>query len=102
MDDMTELYVRALANAPAGSFYFVAHGEASFGSITAEIGRALDLGESQPWGIESAIAEWGHEPAVYALGSNSRVRTTYATEQLHWQPRHDSILQWIRDELTAE
>jgi nucleoside-diphosphate-sugar epimerase len=96
IDDVVELYVLALAKAPAGSFLFVENGEASFAGIAAAIATALGQERPpEPWDIESAIAEWGYEPAVFALGSNSRVRATRARERLGWAPRHDSVLTWL-------
>ena len=54
----------------------------------------LDLGEAQPWPVEDAVAEWGSERAVYALGSNSRVRARQA-RALGWSPHRTSVLDWI-------
>lgn len=77
---------------------FVENGEASFRDMTNAIGRALGLGGAQAWSIKDAIAEWGYERAVYALGSNSRVRSWRARE-LGWVPRRASVLDWITTEL---
>ncbi|MBB4933080.1 nucleoside-diphosphate-sugar epimerase [Lipingzhangella halophila] len=101
IDDVTDLYLRALAGAPAGSFYFAENGEASFAEIAEAMAGTLDAGPAQPWDIDSAIAEWGYEPAVYALASNSRVRGSRARAELGWQPQHASVTAWIRRELTA-
>jgi nucleoside-diphosphate-sugar epimerase len=99
IDDVVELYVLALAKAPAGSFFFVENGEASFAEIAAAIATALDQERPpEPWDIDSAIAEWGYEPAVFALGSNSRVRATRARERLGWAPAHDSVVTWLGTE----
>jgi nucleoside-diphosphate-sugar epimerase len=100
--DATELYLRALEGAPAGSFYFVENGEASFADITRAIAEVLGLGPAQPWDIDSAITEWGYEVAVYALGSNSRVRSTRARAELGWRPRHGSVLDWIHRDLRGQ
>ncbi|MEV0647286.1 NAD-dependent epimerase/dehydratase family protein [Phytomonospora sp. NPDC050363] len=95
VDDVAGLYVKALDGIAPGTFHFVESGEASFLDITGAIADALGLGPPQAWDIDSAIAEWGYEPAVFALGSNSRVRGT-AREVLGWRPRHDSVTSWIR------
>ncbi|WP_329237661.1 NAD-dependent epimerase/dehydratase family protein [Actinoallomurus sp. NBC_01490] len=100
IDDVVELYLRALTDAPAGSFYFVENGEASFKTMTDAIAGVLGLEPAQPWDIDSAIAEWGYEPAVYALGSNSRVRGTGARTVLDWRPQHASVTDWIQQELS--
>ncbi|MBV9847210.1 MAG: NAD-dependent epimerase/dehydratase family protein [Kutzneria sp.] len=102
IDDVVDLYLRALADAEPGSFYFVENGESSFADMTTAIAEVLGLGPAQPWGIDDAIAAWGHEPAVFALGSNSRVRGVRARQELDWRPRHSSTTDWIRRELTAD
>lgn len=101
VEDVVDLYLLALERAPAGSFMFVENGEASFREIVNAIGRALSIGEAQAWSIEEAIAEWGYERAVYALGSNSRVRSR-RTRELGWVPRRAPVLDWIAAELTLE
>jgi nucleoside-diphosphate-sugar epimerase len=100
IDDVVDLYMRALADAPAGSFYFVENGEASFADMASAISAALGLGPAQQWDVASAIAEWGYEPAVYALGSNSRVRGRNARTELDWTPEYNSATAWIRGEVT--
>lgn len=93
--DMTELYLLALEKAPAGSFYYVENGEASFGDLVRAIGSALGLADAQSWPAEKAIAEWGRELAVFALGSNSRVRSAKARAELGWRPQHGSVVDWV-------
>ncbi|SDK92160.1 Nucleoside-diphosphate-sugar epimerase [Nonomuraea jiangxiensis] len=99
IDDMADLYLLALESAPAGSFYFVENGEASFADVTDAIAEALGLGPVEEWDAAAAVREWGHELALFALGSNSRVRAERAREQLGWRPRHTSVTDWIRTEL---
>ncbi|MCT2590395.1 NAD-dependent epimerase/dehydratase family protein [Streptomyces sp. N2-109] len=101
IDDVTELYLRALDAAPSGAFYFAENGEASFAEMVQSVADTLGLGAAQAWDIDSAIREWGFEPAVYALGSNSRVRGSAARDQLGWKPRHASVTDWIRSSLTV-
>ncbi len=97
LDDACSLYLLALDKAPAGSFYFVENGEESFRAITEAIAAALRLAPPQEMSVSDAVAEWGFEPAVYALGSNSRVRGRAARDGLGWQPRQSSITSWIRE-----
>ena len=102
LDDVCDLYLRALEHAPPGAFYFVENGEETFTAITAAIAAALHLGPPQPWDIDNAVAAWGYEPAVYALGSNSRVRGTRARAELGWNPRHTSVTRWITEHAEAD
>ncbi|MDT0341951.1 NAD-dependent epimerase/dehydratase family protein [Streptomyces litchfieldiae] len=98
IDDVCDLYLRALEGAKPGSFYFVENGESDFRQITGAIATALRLPSPQPWGIDEAIAAWGYEPAVYALGSNSRIRGEAPRAELDWRPVHISVTEWILQE----
>lgn len=98
VEDVADLYVRALEGAAPGSFYFAENGESSFKEITSAIATSLGLGLPEAYDIESAIAEWGYPRAVFALGSNSRVRGT-ARADLGWAPAHDSVTEWIAENI---
>jgi nucleoside-diphosphate-sugar epimerase len=102
IDDVVDLYLRALTDARPGLFCFVENGESSFGELAQAVADALGLGPAQPWDIESAIHAWGFEPAVYALGSNSRVRGKTARDELGWRPAHTSATRWIAERLTGD
>jgi nucleoside-diphosphate-sugar epimerase len=99
IDDVVELYRLALEKTPAGTFYFVESGEASFREMSAAIAQALGLGAPQDWPLEEAKKEWGYEMASYGLGSNSRVRGTRARELLGWAPKRTSVIDWIKQDM---
>lgn len=99
--DTCDLYLRALDGAAPGSFYFVENGEASFAEITQAIAATLRLPPPRSIDIDAAINEWGCEPAVYALGSNSRVRGVRPRAELDWQPRHMSVTAWVTSSLAG-
>ncbi|WP_027800546.1 NAD-dependent epimerase/dehydratase family protein [Paraburkholderia dilworthii] len=101
IDDVAELYRLALEKSPAGTFYFVESGEASFREMSAAIARAMKLGEPQDWPLEEAQKEWGYEMASYGLGSNSRVRGERARKLLGWQPKRTSVIDWIERDMTS-
>jgi len=96
INDVVELYALALENTPAGTFYFVESGEASFRDMSNAIAVTLGLGPAQDWPLKDAEAEWGYEMANYGLGSNSRVRGKHARELLGWVPETTSVLDWIK------
>jgi nucleoside-diphosphate-sugar epimerase len=98
IDDVADAYALALATAPAGSFFFLENGEASFREIVEAIGRALKLGPAQPWPVEDAVRELGYARAIFSLGSNCRVRGRRTRAVLGWMPRHGSVLDWIERE----
>ena len=102
IDDAVALYGLALRQAPAGAFYFVENGEASYAEIGAAIARRLGLGPVQSWTVESASNEWGEGHARYSLGSNSRVRAVRARRELGWSPRHGSVTDWIEHEMPLD
>lgn len=99
IDDVADLYLLALQKTPAGTFYFVESGEASFRDMSTAIARALGMGAPQGWPLEQAAAEWGYEMASYGLGSNSRVRGTRARTLLGWQPHRPGVLDWIANDM---
>jgi nucleoside-diphosphate-sugar epimerase len=93
IDDLVELYLRALDQAPAGASYWGENGECSMRRLCEAISRALGWdGRTQPMSKAESIAEFGEGPAAYTYGSNSRVRATRARRELGWQPQHDSLL----------
>ena len=97
--DVARLYLLALEKAPAGSFYFVENGRASFSEITNAIATKFALGSAEDWPIDAAIKEWGYEHATYGLGCNSIVSADKARLELGWKPQYNSVTKWIMDEL---
>jgi len=97
INDVVQLYGLALASAPGGDFYFVENGEASFEEIGRAIAKRLNLGQVQSWSVDDATEAWG--PVRYGFGSNSRVRALRARRELNWEPRFNSVLDWIQDDM---
>lgn len=99
IDDVVTLYLLALRNAPAGAFYFVENGEASYLEIGQAIARRLHLGPVQPWSLAEASEIFGEGGARYTFGSNSRVRARRARHELQWAPKHGSVTEWIERDM---
>lgn len=99
IDDVVDLYLLSLAKAPAGAFYFAANGEASFKEIGSALAKRLGLAEVESLNAEVAAKLWGVPKAYYSFGSNSRVRSVRARQELGWMPRHASVIDWIHDEI---
>jgi nucleoside-diphosphate-sugar epimerase len=100
IDDVVDLYLLALAKAPAGAFYFAENGEASFRAIADAIAERLGLSvESLPAAV--AASQWGELKAYFTLGSNSRVRGRQA-RALGWTPRHASVIDWILTDMPVD
>lgn len=100
IEDVVSLYISALERAPAGLFLFAEGGEVQFAELTAAIAQRLKLPPAEGWEIDKAVAEWGYEYAVYALGSNSRVRSKYSRRVLDWKPVQKGVLNWVAAEAT--
>lgn len=98
IDDVVDLYLRALDKTAAGAFYFVESGEAAFRDMSSAIAKTLGLDAPQDWPLELAKEEWGYEMASYGLGSNSRVRGERA-RKLGWQPHRPAVLDWIANDM---
>lgn len=99
VEDVAEVFRLALARAPAGAFYFVENGEASYRDVCAAIAKRLGMGAPQPWPFEEAVKELGENSAAYSYGSNSRVRGKRTRAELGWRPKHTSAIDWIAKEL---
>jgi nucleoside-diphosphate-sugar epimerase len=99
LDDVVDLYLLCLANAPAGAFYFAANGEASFEEIGHALAQRLGLAAVESVNPELAAQRWGVPRAYYSFGSNSRVRSVRARQELGWMPRHESAIDWILNEM---
>ena len=99
IEDVVELYLLALKKAPAGSFYYVENGQASYAEIADAIAMRLEQGAPQAWPVEDAIKEWGFGHAVYSFGSNSRVSADRARLDLNWEPKHNSVIDWIKQDM---
>jgi nucleoside-diphosphate-sugar epimerase len=99
IDDVVDLYVLSLAKAPAGAFYFAANGEASFEQIGSALAKRLGLPVVESLNPELAAQRWGVPRAYYSFGSNSRVRSVRARQELGWMPQHASVIDWILNEM---
>lgn len=102
INDVVDLYLLSLAKAPAGSFYFAENGEASFLEIGNAIAKRLGLAKVESLDAEVAAKRWGVARAFYSFGSNSRVRTVRARQELGWMPSHISAVDWILNEMPIE
>src|SRR5260221_6813466 len=71
IDDVAELFLLALAKAPAGSFYYVENGEAAMKSVAQAIGQLLGLREdNHDLPLEEAKGRAGARPAPRLEGAH--------------------------------
>lgn len=99
IDDVAKLFLLAVEKAPAGAFYFLENGEASFIDMAAALAKRMNLGAVQSWPAEEAEQHWDPMHVHYTFGTNSRVKAKRARAELGWAPRHASILDWIGSEM---
>lgn len=99
IDDVAQLFLLAMEKAPAGAFYFLENGEASFIDMAAALAKRMNLGAVQSWPAEEAEQHWDPMHVHYTFGTNSRVKAKRARAELGWAPRHSSILDWIGSEM---
>lgn len=93
INDLVDLYLRALEKAPGGAFYYAENGENSMRELAEAVSRMLGYGgRTQSMSVEDAVAEWGEGGARYTMGSNSRVRAVRARQELGWSPSALSLL----------
>lgn len=99
IDDVVNLYQLALEKAPAGAFYFIENGEAPYAGVGLALAQRLNLAGVKHLDPEIAAARWGVARAYFSFGSNSRVRSRRAREELGWKPEHSSVIKWIHSQM---
>ena len=96
IDDLVDLYILALASAPAGAFYYAENGENSMKQVCEAINRKLGVkADTVPMSLDEASREWGKGAARNTMGSNSRVRALRARAELGWRPSRPSLIDEI-------
>ncbi|MET1056043.1 MAG: NAD-dependent epimerase/dehydratase family protein [Pedobacter sp.] len=97
IEDLGDFYVKMLENGIAGGLYYAENGEASLKDIAKEISRKMGKGEetfSIP--IDEAVSFFGNADMVhFGLASNSRCTSLKARQTLGWQPKYNSILDYV-------
>ena len=97
IDDVVDVYLRALADAPAGTLFYVENGEAAMKTVAQAISRLLGFGgATRDWPIEEALHALGGA-AYTSYGSNSRVRSVKARKMLGWSPQHGDLVKEIEE-----
>ena len=98
IDDLVDLYILALASAPAGAFYYAENGENSMKQVCEAINRKLGVNaDTVPMSLDEASREWGEGAAQNTMGSNSRVRALRARAELGWRPSRPSLIDEIEN-----
>lgn len=106
IQDLAQLYMAVIKAAPEGGvFFFAESGEVTFKQIAEKIREALKIkAPVEGWSIAEATKKWGRGTAVFALGSNSRIRGERA-RKLGWLPTQETVIDDIQrccNQLTAK
>lgn len=97
--DLAALYLQALENAPAGSSFYAANGEASFKEIAVAMSAKLGVERTLSLAMHDAVGLFGVDMAHYGLASNSRASSEKARRLLGWQPSINGIFDHIKHEI---
>jgi nucleoside-diphosphate-sugar epimerase len=100
IDDVVDLYLRAIDHGKPGDFVFAEASELEFASLARHLADALNVPVA-PLSIDAAIAQWGTEFAVHAFGSNARVRGSLAPAEWGWLPTPVTAVAAVDAELAA-
>lgn len=93
IDDLTELYLKAIEQGKGGLFLFAENGEITFKEIAQTIQKSLNLKTAVlEWPVQEAVDSLGFGTAVFGLGSNSRIRGVQS-RTLGWQPSRNNVLE---------
>lgn len=102
IDDVASLYQLVLEKGDAGALYFAESGEASYAELAEALALRLGIHNVVHLDPELAAERWGVARAYFSFGSNSRVRSRRAREQLGWAPIHRSVIDWIRSQMPVD
>jgi nucleoside-diphosphate-sugar epimerase len=95
IDDLVDLYLLVMENAPGGSFFFAENGHNSFKEVAEMISLYLGFGGSTvSLPVEQIIQQYG-EYARLGVASNSFVSAANA-RRLGWSPNAPSLSEWIK------
>lgn len=93
VDDLADLYLRALEKAPAGTAFVAAHGEAVRLRDIAEAAAALGGVAVETWELDEARAVLG--PSADGLVFDQQVSSARAEKMLGWAPHAPTLMDEI-------
>lgn len=92
VEDLADLYVRAVVSAPGGSILHGADGQVAARDVALAASLAGGAGGRRlPWTLDEARAEYGGFGEFFAL--HQRVSSRLTRERLGWAPRAPSLLE---------
>lgn len=96
VDDLADVYVRALEKGQAGALYQAVAGEANWRSIAEAVGAVMGV-PARSVTIEEAKDIWGPFIGPLFFGVSSRSRSPRTRKELCWRPKHLDVLADVRE-----
>lgn len=96
VDDLAEVYCKALAQGTAGALYHAVAGEANWRSLAEAVGQVMGC-PARSVTVEEAKDIWGAFAGPLYFGVSSRSRSPRTRRELGWEPRHLDVVEDIRN-----
>ena len=96
VDDLADLYLKAIEHAVAGALYHAVAGEADFRQIAEAVAGVMGC-RTRSVDMEEASAIWGPVIARLLFGVSSRSRAVRSRMELGWSPRYLDVIDDIRN-----
>jgi nucleoside-diphosphate-sugar epimerase len=95
VDDLADVYLKAIERGVAGALYHAVAGEANFRQIAEAVAEVMGC-EARSVDMEEAAEIWGPVIARLLFGVSSRSRAVRSRMDLDWSPRHLDVIDDIR------
>ncbi|MEY8761643.1 NAD-dependent epimerase/dehydratase family protein [Chryseobacterium tongliaoense] len=95
IEDLADLYVLALEKAKAGSIYYAENGSSSIKNLAEKISEKYGLQPAQSLDVQEAVNRFSPAGGYFGFASNSLCNADKARKELGWNPKYDSIENFI-------
>ncbi len=95
IEDLADLYVLALEKAKCGSVYYAENGSSTIKNIAENISKKHGLQAAKSLHVQEAVNRFGAAGGYFGFASNSRCNADKARTELGWNPKYDSIENFI-------
>ncbi|EJL74207.1 NAD-dependent epimerase/dehydratase family protein [Chryseobacterium populi] len=95
IEDLADLYVLALEKAKAGSIYYAENGSSNIKKLAEKISEKYGLQPAQSLHVQEAVNRFSPAGGYFGFASNSLCNADKAKKELGWNPKYDSIENFI-------
>lgn len=96
VDDLADVYLRAIEKGVPGALYHAVAGEANFRQVAEAVAEVLGC-EARSIDMEEAAEIWGPVIARLLFSVSSRSKAVRSRSELGWSPRHLDMIDDIRN-----